>query len=66
MYLSEELGLEPTEELRQLERQILDQDEALDVTSRHAIKRRSILVADAGELTTLSLLDSGRCAGQVR
>jgi len=47
--LVEELGLDPTRELQQLERRILDQDPTLDLPSPRTIEIKSVLVADPGD-----------------
>ncbi|MGH8924789.1 MAG: BTAD domain-containing putative transcriptional regulator [Acidimicrobiia bacterium] len=47
--LLEELGVDPTPELQELERRILDQDQSLRLAPTHTIQRRAILVADPGD-----------------
>jgi DNA-binding SARP family transcriptional activator/WD40 repeat protein len=44
--LAEELGIDPSPQLRQLERRILIQDPVLEVEDRPRVERRSILVAE--------------------
>ncbi|MCL1598311.1 MAG: winged helix-turn-helix domain-containing protein, partial [Actinomycetia bacterium] len=47
--LVEELGLDPTPELQDLERRILEQDPALDLPSPRTIEVKAVLVADPGD-----------------
>lgn len=47
--LLEELGVDPTPDLQDLERRILDQDESLRVAPTQTIQRRAVLVADPGD-----------------
>ncbi|MGD2061733.1 MAG: BTAD domain-containing putative transcriptional regulator, partial [Acidimicrobiia bacterium] len=47
--LLEELGIDPTPDLQDLERRILDQDESLRVVPTQTIQRRAVLVADPGD-----------------
>jgi DNA-binding SARP family transcriptional activator/WD40 repeat protein/serine/threonine protein kinase len=44
--LAEELGVDPSPQLRQLERQILVQDPVLDAEDRPRVERRAVLVAE--------------------
>ena len=47
--LLEELGVDPTPDLQDLERRILEQDDSLRVSGAQTIQRRAILVADPGD-----------------
>ena len=47
--LLDELGVDPTPELQDLEARILDQDDSLRVTPAQTIQRKAILVADPGD-----------------
>jgi DNA-binding SARP family transcriptional activator/serine/threonine protein kinase/WD40 repeat protein len=47
--LLEELGVDPTPDLQELERRILDQDDSLGLVPAQTIQRRAILVADPGD-----------------
>ena len=47
--LLEELGVDPTPDLQDLEQKILDQDDSLRVAATQTIKRCAILVADPGD-----------------
>jgi DNA-binding SARP family transcriptional activator/WD40 repeat protein/serine/threonine protein kinase len=47
--LLEELGVDPTPDLQELEGRILDQDDSLRVAPTQTIQRRAVLVADPGD-----------------
>ncbi len=47
--LLDELGVDPTPDLQDLEQKILDQDDSLSVAATQTVKRRAILVADPGD-----------------
>ena len=49
LYLVDELGLDPSQELRDLEQRILDQDTELIVDLRPDVKHVSVLVADVAD-----------------
>lgn len=54
--LVEELGVDPTPELRDLEQRILEQDDALHPTPSRSIQKRAVLVADPGNPLELARL----------
>lgn len=54
--LVEELGVDPTPELQDLEQRILKQDGSLDVAPRRRIEKKAILVADPGDPIQLARL----------
>ncbi|MCL1692613.1 MAG: protein kinase [Actinomycetia bacterium] len=55
-YLVDEMGLDPSPDLRDLEQRILDQDPALGFDSGPTVKQASILVADVADPRLLSEL----------
>ena len=56
--LVEELGVDPTNELQQLEQQILEQDPELDAPGHAAVQTRAVLVVDPGDPFELGHLRS--------
>ena len=54
--LVEELGVDPTEELRELEQRILEQDVSLRLTTRKVVQRKSVMVVDPGDPLELARL----------
>ena len=54
--LVEELGVDPTEELRDLEHRILEQDESLRLTTRKVVQRKALVVVDPGDPMELARL----------
>ncbi len=48
-HLAEELGVDPSPELRNLELRILDQDASLVLASKSEVRRRAVLVIDLGD-----------------
>ncbi|NIA26147.1 MAG: protein kinase [Gammaproteobacteria bacterium] len=56
--LVEELGLDPTRELQDLEQRILDQNPSLDLASPKTIEVKAVLVADPGDATDMGVLSS--------
>ena len=56
--LVEELGLDPTRGLQDLERRILDQDPSLDLPSPRTIEVKAVLVADPGDPADVVWLSS--------
>jgi DNA-binding SARP family transcriptional activator/WD40 repeat protein len=54
--LVDELGVDPTPELRDLEQRILEQDESLVLAPLRSISRRAVLVADPGDPLELARL----------
>jgi DNA-binding SARP family transcriptional activator/WD40 repeat protein/serine/threonine protein kinase len=57
--LLEELGVDPTPELQELERRILDQDESLRLAPAQTIQRRAVLVADPGDPIEIGHMPAG-------
>lgn len=65
--LGDELGIDPSPELQDLEQRILDQDSSLLVTESATIQRKAVLVADPGdplEIARLSRDDRGSEVGR--
>ena len=58
--LLEELGVDPTPELQELERRILDQDESLRLAPAQTIQRRAVLVADPGDPIEIGHMPAGK------
>ncbi|HEX6299678.1 MAG TPA: BTAD domain-containing putative transcriptional regulator [Acidimicrobiia bacterium] len=58
--LVEELGVDPTQELQDLEQRILDQDESLVVSVRTSIQKRAVLVVDPGDPLELARLPASQ------
>lgn len=58
-YLVEEMGLDPSLELRALESRILDQDESLLLSRRPTVQTAAVLVADIADSETLADLTPG-------
>ncbi|MFV1962166.1 MAG: BTAD domain-containing putative transcriptional regulator, partial [Acidimicrobiia bacterium] len=56
-YLVDEMGLNPSPDLRVLEQRILDQDPSLGFETGPTVKHASILVADVADPQVLSMLD---------
>jgi DNA-binding SARP family transcriptional activator/WD40 repeat protein len=56
--LVDEMGVEPTPELRELEQRILDQDDSLLLPPERSVVRRAVLVVDPGEPLELARLPS--------
>ena len=56
-YLVDEMGLDPSQDLRELEQRILDQDPSLRFETGPTVKHLSILVADVADPRVLSDLD---------
>ncbi len=56
-YLGEEVGIDPSPDLRRLEQQILEQDESLDLVQGPAIQQVAVLVVDVGDTRHLGTLD---------
>jgi DNA-binding SARP family transcriptional activator/WD40 repeat protein/tRNA A-37 threonylcarbamoyl transferase component Bud32 len=56
-YLVDEMGLDPSPDLRDLERRILDQDPALGFETGPTVRHAAILVADVGDPRALSSID---------
>jgi len=59
-YLGDELGIDPTPELRDLELRILDQDDSLLAPGAKSIVRRAVLIADIDGLAEYSPEDRQR------
>ena len=59
-YLAEELGLELSEELCDLEQRILEQDPSLACQTSTEVRRIAVLVADAADSSSLARLDPER------
>ena len=57
--LVDELGVDPTPELRDLEQRILEQDESLVLAPLRSISRRAVLVADPGDPLELARMSMG-------
>ena len=57
--LLEELGIDPTPELQELERRILEQDESLRLAPAQTIQRRAVLVADPGDPIEIGHMPAG-------
>ncbi len=55
-YLVDELGLDPSPELRELEQRILEQDASLVINLRPKVKRATVLVADVADPGALARL----------
>lgn len=56
--LVEELGVDPTPELQELEQRILEQNDSLDLIPRKQIQKKAVLVADPGDPIELARLPS--------
>ncbi|HEX6299748.1 MAG TPA: BTAD domain-containing putative transcriptional regulator [Acidimicrobiia bacterium] len=54
--LVDELGVDPTPELRELEQRILEQDESLVISPKRQIQTKAVLVADPGDPLELARL----------
>jgi DNA-binding SARP family transcriptional activator/serine/threonine protein kinase/WD40 repeat protein len=54
--LVDELGVDPTPELRDLEQRILEQDESLAISPKRQIQTKAVLVADPGDPIELARL----------
>lgn len=57
--LVEELGVDPTEELQELEQKILVQDVALRAPTPTSVSRKAVLVADPGDPLDLASISAG-------
>ena len=53
-YLVNEMGLDPSPNLRDLERRILDQDTTLDLEAASSIRRATVMVTDIADPASLS------------
>jgi serine/threonine protein kinase/DNA-binding SARP family transcriptional activator/WD40 repeat protein len=56
-HLGEELGIEPSPELKQLEQRILEQDTTLDLPAERRVEVRTFLVTDTDDLGSLLVVD---------
>jgi DNA-binding SARP family transcriptional activator/WD40 repeat protein len=65
-YLVEEVGLDPSRELRDLEQRILEQDPALAFERGPTVRRAAVLVADVADPRMLPNLDPGDRAELIR
>jgi DNA-binding SARP family transcriptional activator/tRNA A-37 threonylcarbamoyl transferase component Bud32 len=56
-YLVDEMGLDPSRDLKELEQRILDQDSSLAFDTGPMVRQASILAADVADASLLSALD---------
>ncbi|MFV2000768.1 MAG: BTAD domain-containing putative transcriptional regulator, partial [Acidimicrobiia bacterium] len=64
-YLVNEMGLDPSSELRDLERRILEQDTSLDLEAVSSIRRASVMVADIADPGSLSRISTDERAALI-
>ena len=57
-YLINEMGLDPSPDLRDLERRILDQDADLDLEAASSIRRATVMVTDIADPSSLSSIST--------
>jgi len=55
--LVEQLGVDPSPDLRLLEQRILDQDPTLTLSPQSAVRRRAVLVVDLADISTTGLAE---------
>lgn len=64
-YLGDEVGIEPTPELQDLEQRILEQDPDLDLPAAPSLTSRSVVVVEIADPRSLAQLDPGDRAALV-
>ena len=64
-YLGDEIGIDPSPELRNLEQQILDHDPALELPAAPSLTERAVMVVEVADLRTLMRLDPDERASLV-